>query len=320
VRHSRPLMNALTLDGLSSAGPAQRTLARLLKTAYGDEQRAVICVQNALHSASVAELPEDATELLDLVRLHVAPRMTKEVGPRLVAALLDDLEAEIEHERSGNDPFSSSRIALSTRMPPKQPDTNPVPVFKPPPNARPPSLTELVRQGDSAPQRDLDSEARESQVPTREMAIYVPPDTPTILPETVKRPSSETKRVHRVARPSVILVDADRFGRASLARALVQAQCDVTVLDDAADVIRALESSEPLDVVITDIDGIEIESMLRALQRIRPNVPVIAWTKNARAVAEHVLMTASITTFDVMPKAARSAEVIELVRRLAAAD
>lgn len=319
MRHSRPLMNALSLDGLSSAGPAQRTLARLLKTAYGDEQRAVICVQNALKAAALRELPEDAADLLDLVKLHLAPRMTKDVGPRLVAALLDDLEAEIEHAAAGNDPFSSSRIALSTRMPPKQPETNRVPDFNPPPQARAPSLSELVleRPGSVAPADDEHS----TDTPTREMAIYVPPDaTPTVLPETVKRPSSETKRVHRVARPSVILVDADRFGRASLARALVQAQCDVTVLDDAAEVIRALESPEPLDVVITDIDGLEIESMLRALRRIRPTVPVIAWTKSARAVAEHVLMTASIATYDVMPKAARSAEVIELVRRLASSE
>ena len=306
-------MNALSLDGLSSAGPAQRTLARLLKTAYGDEQRAVMCVQNALRSAALRELPEDVADLLDLVKLHLAPRMTKDVGPRLVAALLDDLEAEIEHANAGNDPFSSSRIALSTRMPPKQPDTNRVPDFNPPPQARAPSLSELVRQ-QPGPGSDDDVD---TQLPTRDMAIYVPPEEPhTLLPETVKRPSSETKRIHRVARPSVILVDADRFGRASLARALVQAQCDVTVLDDAAEVVRALESSEPLDVVITDIDGLEIESMLRALRRIRPAVPVIAWTKSARAVAEHVMMTASITTYDVMPKAARSAELIELVRRL----
>ncbi|MEO7094565.1 MAG: response regulator, partial [Polyangiales bacterium] len=176
---------------------------------------------------------------------------------------------------------------------------------------------------DPAPQSapDSDRAAADTQVPTREMPVYVPPAaTPTVLPATVKRPSSETKRVHRVARPSVILVDPDRFGRASLARALVQAQCDVTVLDDATEVIRALEGNEPLDVVITDIDGIEIDSLLRALRRIRPAVPVIAWTKSARAVAEHVLLTAAVTTFDIMPKNARSAEVIELVRRLASSD
>ena len=111
-------MNALTLDGLTSSGPAQRALARLLKTAYGDEQRAVVCVQNTLRSAALRELPEDGSDLLELVKLHLVPRMTKDVGPRLVAALIDDLEAEIEHARAGNDPFSSSRIALSTRLPP----------------------------------------------------------------------------------------------------------------------------------------------------------------------------------------------------------
>jgi CheY-like chemotaxis protein len=310
-------MNALSLDGLASAGPAQRTLARLLKTAYGDEARAVVCVQNALSCASVASLPEDATDLLDLVKEHLAPQMTVDVGPRLVAALLDDLEAEIEHARTGHDPFSSSRIEVSTRMPPKQPDTNPAPRFKPPPQARAPSLTDLVLDDELPPEsaRDLRCEG----TPTRDVDVYAPTSSnpaPRSHADGVSRPSSETKRVHRLARPSVILVDPDRFGRASLARALVQAQCDVTVLDDIGEVIRALESDEPLDVVITDIDGIDIESLLRALRRIRPTVPVIAWTKNARAVAEHVFLTASITTFDVMAKTARSAEVIDLVRRL----
>jgi CheY-like chemotaxis protein len=307
-------MNALSLDGLTSAGPAQRTLARLLKTAYGDEQRAVICVQNALRSASLRELPEDGTDLLDLVKLHLVPRLTKDVGPRLVAALLDDLEAEIEHARTGNDPFSSSRIAVSTRMPPKQSDTSPPLDFNPPPQARAPSLTDLVLEQDLPPiEIEIDA-----STPTRETPAYVrDPPPPTVVPETVKHPSSATKRIQRVARPSVILVDPDRFGRASLARALVQAQCDVTVLDDAGDVIRALESAEPLDVVITDIDGVDIEALLRALRRIRPTVPVIAWTKSARAVAEHVLLTASIAVFDVMPKSARSVEVIDLVRRMA---
>jgi CheY-like chemotaxis protein len=146
-------------------------------------------------------------------------------------------------------------------------------------------------------------------------------EVPAVLRDAPPPPPPERTYTRRknVLRPAVALVDGDRFGRSSLARALVQAQCDVTVLDGVVDLVKILEGTEPVDVLVTDVDGLEIELVLEAMQRLRPEVPVLAWTKSARAVAEHVLMTASVETYDVVARNARTSDVIELVRKLAGA-
>lgn len=290
----------MNLEGLSSVGPAQRSLARLLRTAYADENRAAVIVQRALSAADLDALPELSTDLLEFVKTFLVPMMTNEVGPRLVAALLDDLEAEIEHEKATGDPFSSSRLAVSTRLPPPGEDyAQSEPKL---PRGRQPSLSDLVTPMHS-----------ESPFDARTVEIAVP----KIPAHSTAAPPPPTRKARKVARPAVILVDADRFGRASLARAMVQAQCDVTVLDDVGEVMKVLESNEPLDVLVADVDGIEIDPLLRTLVRLRPDVPVVAWTKSTRAIAEHVLMTNSVQHYEIVPKGARSAEVIEVVRRLA---
>ncbi len=354
-------------------------LSRLLRTAYADDPRAQVLVDQSLDAARLPRFPDDPRELLNFVRVHLAPRMITDVGPRLVAALLDDLEAEIEHEFAADD--SSSRMAVATRLVPPAMDTTLDYGARgqrdQPARQKLPSLRELVASDpsertlaglgeDSHDELDLrdprdpytrdtktavesdppvdplqshgtldgigegttsspptlpppeapaayESDPNAHDLPTREMPVYVPPEalrasTPPKPPPLAPRP----------ARPSVILVDGDRFGRASLARALVQAQCDVTVLDSASEVVTALASGEWLDVVITDVDGVDVESMLRALQRLRPTTPVIAWTRATRAVAEHVLLTANVASFEIIAKASRTSEVIELVRRFAA--
>ena len=295
---SPPIGGEMNLDALASAGPAQRSLARLLRTAFADEARATLVVQKALRSAGEIELPEHSEALLEFVKAYLAPLMTPVVGPRLVAALVEDLEAEIEHERAANDPFSSSRMAVSTRMPPPA-ETQHAPMNMP--RAAPPSLSDLVTP--LQPMSPFEAPTVEVEVPSIKTAP--PPAAPA------------TRRIQRISRPAVILVDADRFGRASLARALVQGQCDVTVLDGSPEVIAALSTHDALDVVVTEVDGFDVDSMLRALVHHRPDVPVLAWTKAARAIAEVVLTSAGVQRYDVMAKSARAGDVVELVRRLA---
>jgi hypothetical protein len=320
----------MNLDGLASTGAAQRSLARLLKTAYADEQRAAVAIEQAMRAANLDALPEDSVELLTVVKQFLVPLMTPEVGPRLVAALIDDLEAEIEHERALGDPFSSSRIAVSTKMPP--PGEEPVESEVRMPTARAPSIDELAKPEDLVPTPSppyvsrMDAETSEYEVPAALRDAPPPPslDAPLDAPldpafDPPLQPTTRRRRAH-VVRPAVAVVDGDRFGRSSLARALVQAQCDVTVLDGVGDLVKFLEGSDPLDVLVTDVDCDEIEAVLQSMQRLRPEVPVLAWTKSARAVAEHVLMTASVETYDVVARTARTSDVIELVRRLAGAD
>jgi hypothetical protein len=293
-------MRAMSLEGISSSGPAQRALARILRTAYGDEARAVACVQRALDACGEPTLPNDADALLELVKVYLAPSMQVEVGRHLVNAMLDDLEAEIEHLKTGQDPYSSSRIAVSTRMPPPGSPAESADAPSAVHAVREPSLTDLVAI-DSLP-RELGLDRPSDPFGDHLRSEWDEPDPSSAEQQTgVQRRSS--------LRLSIVLVDGDRFGRASLARALVQGLCDVTVVE-IEDAVSVVESDEPIDIVITDIDGIDVEPMLHALRRVRPRVPVLVWTKSARAVADHVARTCNLARFDHISKVARSAEIL----------
>jgi CheY-like chemotaxis protein len=262
------------MNGISAAPPAssaQRALMRLLSTALADDARARRAIEAALSAARESSLPLDSLELLAWVREYLIPSVRAEVAPSLVAAMLEDLEAEIENENALDDPNSSARMAASTRVPP-------------PGVAAPPEI---------AFPRDLG--------PT--LASCSPPP---VLQAPVN-----------FARPVVILVDPDRFGRAALARALVQGRCDVRVLDSASEVCEALASGDDIHVLMTEVDGLEVELMLAALVANRPDLPVIVRTNSPRAVVEHLLHTAGVANYDVMAKSCKSAELIELVRTLA---
>ncbi len=257
------------MNGISAEPPAssaQRALLRLLTTALADDGKARRAIHEALVEARESSLPIDSVELLEFVKAYLVPHMQREVGPKLVAAMLEDLEALIEHEKAGD---SSSRMAISTRMPP--------------PGEQAPPEIEFPRD---APPPDLEP---------------MPP------PKRVEMSES---------RPVVILLDTDRFGRAALARALVQGRCDVQVLDSPAEVVEVLRGNAPVHVLLTEIDGLELDAIFAALVETRPELPVIVRTKSPRSVAEHLLRTAGVANFDVIAKSSKNTEVIELVRTL----
>jgi DNA-binding NtrC family response regulator len=118
-------------------------------------------------------------------------------------------------------------------------------------------------------------------------------------------------------RATVLLVDADRLGRVALARALVSAGFDVLVLDEKQDILDAIIGKPVLDLLLTEIDGIDVDAILRTFVAHQPGMPVLVWTKAARATADHVLRVSDVGTFEIFAKAARIAEVVEGARRLA---
>jgi len=267
----RALMSGM--NGISASPPAssaQRALMRLLTTALIDDDKAQRAIRLALEAADELVLPTDSLELLAFVKAFLIPSVRHDVAPSLVAAMIDDLEAEIENERAQIDHNSSARMAAATRIPPPGVDAPPEIAFP----------------------RDV---------------------APSVTP-----PSPRPRPALSLARPAVILIDPDRFGRAALARALVQGQCDVRVLDSADEVCEALRSEEPIHVLITEVDGLEVEAMFACLVERRPDLPVVVWTSSPRAVVEHLLHTARVANYDVMAKSSKSAELIELVRTLAA--
>ncbi len=278
----------------TSEGAAQRTFARLLRTAFGDDPSVRVVVGEALRAARLPAVPGELPEMLEFLRNHLGPRMRERVGPRLVAALVEDLEAEIEFERSKSD-SSSSRMAVATRMPPRPVDG--VPSACEPKLTAPPSFAEL-----DAFARDVMFDEPFSEAPS------------SVLPRAAVASAPVRPRI---ARPSVFLVDPDRFGRSSLARALVSASCDVTVLDDAAAALAQLARREEAPhVVVTEVVGLEIEAFLGALHRGCPDVPLVVWTRVPRANVELLMHTVGVVAFEIVAKTSRAADVVATVHRL----
>jgi hypothetical protein len=115
------------------------------------------------------------------------------------------------------------------------------------------------------------------------------------------------------ARASVVLLDGDRFARASLARSLVSSGCDVAVADGPLD-LRSLDGR--VDVAIVNMTTADVAALLGALIAKEPEARVIAMTNDAHA-AETLLRAVGVRVSRVVPKTLRVSELGELVRRLA---
>lgn len=139
-----------------------------------------------------------------------------------------------------------------------------------------------------------------------------PSDSSEALPEDLAA-RSVARLV--VSRPAVVLVDADRFGRASMARALVSGRCDVRVFDDVATAIEALASTDHSFVIVVEVTGVDVERMLGALVARHPEAPIIAWTRAQGADVAKMFVRAGVKRFEVVAKSARASVVLENVRR-----
>jgi hypothetical protein len=271
---------------------AQRLLQRSLRTALRDDAAVEDSLRRALAQAGMTELPRSSGALVQFARVHLVPIVRPRLSAKLVAALIDDLEAEAEFEQSRNDPSSSSRLAAATRMP-TAPEDDLVAMMNIP-SYRPPSLSDVP----IAPPAPAPAEGVITRVQN------VTPDTP----QPRVRAANE--------RPTVLLVDPDRLGRVALARALVNAKFDVVVLDDRKEILETIVQRPVIDLLLAEIDAADAETILREFVKKRPGTPVLAWTKAARATADHVLRVTDVQQFEIFGKAARIGEVVEAVRRL----
>jgi CheY-like chemotaxis protein len=268
-------------DDSAGRPPAQRALLRLLETILPDPFARERALRRALGDANLFALPADYDAMLNFVRSFLAPHLDDSERPWLVGSVLEDLEAEAEAERLGVDANSSARMAVATRIPAKLPKTEPAP-----------------DGGDSG---DVDRDGASASIPKA-------PAVPMI--------DVAPRRIARVERPAVLLLDGDRFARSALARALVQARCDVNVLDGIDEAIAAIDATDAIDVVVLDVDAPGSDAVLAALCARRPEVPVVAWTNAATAVADHVARVAGITAYTVVARTARSLDVHEAIRRV----
>ena len=148
---------------------------------------------------------------------------------------------------------------------------------------------------------------------------------PGFPPEMVTRPRPSAPSLGATlpppsgmrARRSVLLVDADRFGRASLARALVGGACDVRVCDDAPAAAAAIASPEQFHVAVVDMDHPALDDILRELVSKRPALPVIG---RARSMGEATARLAEmgVATFDVRLKLESFENLLERIHRATA--
>jgi DNA-binding NtrC family response regulator len=139
--------------------------------------------------------------------------------------------------------------------------------------------------------------------------------------------SSVPRRVARMAmnpgsspriRPmslAVLLVDEDRVGRATLARALLRAEVNVSVIETLDELLTTLAAAEPIDALLIDAAHPEAQAMIETLIGRRPGVAVVARTSDAgrtRALLAHL----AVTKFDVRSREAPGEELIDTVKRL----
>lgn len=314
------------LDAHAARTAAQRALFRILETTIPERETWTFALGHALSAAACESLPEDFDDLIAFVRAHLVPRLDDDQRPWIVAALLEDLEAEAELARLGDGAWSSARMAVATRVPDRLPETQPAPPEAPetagdlPPNPAP-RLEALLAQALSSnpsPRPHTPSEPASGCHAVAGAHAHAADGAssgsfPTKPPHRDLRHARQPRRIDR---PAVVVVDRDRFGRTALARALVQDRCDVTVLDDV-DAARAhLRSNQPIDALVIDVDCDHAPELLAEIAERHAEVAVLVRTNATPAVAQHVLGVARLPHAAVFARSGRTAELIVALRGL----
>jgi CheY-like chemotaxis protein len=146
------------------------------------------------------------------------------------------------------------------------------------------------------------------------------PSEDSVPPSSVPRPIARIA-TRAVSSPlvrkntlGVLLVDGDRVGRTAVARALLRAHWDVTVIESVADLNTALESGDPVDVALVDAAHPAAHALLEAIARLRPEAVVVARSSDAiRTRAQ--LGELGLVKFDVRAREAPAEELIDAIKR-----
>jgi CheY-like chemotaxis protein len=277
-------------------------LFRILETTVPDRETRERAVRHALSSAGLDELPLEFEDVLELAREHLAVFLDDPERPWLVSSLLEDLEAEAELARVGHDPQSSARMAIATRLPPggQHLDRGHAASVDAPSLSSATGATGGYHEPPELEFAELDLLAGLDEAVTHEITV------------DDDRETSHVARAARVPR-IVLMIDPDRFGRASVARALVRERLDVLVRDGANDAIPTIEGDEPFDVVLLDADVEGIDAILHGLARRRPDVRVVLRTAGPLSAAELVGRRAGVAA-RALGRATKPNAVVEALR------
>lgn len=115
---------------------------------------------------------------------------------------------------------------------------------------------------------------------------------------------------------AVALAMNEPFERASVARALVHAQCTVVIVESAKHV--SAQELAGVEILVADFDSPQIFDIVAAVRAIHPELPIIAWTSR-RDEVERGLRATNFGRFEVHNRTSRVPEFIEAVKRLARA-
>jgi hypothetical protein len=156
-----------------------------------------------------------------------------------------------------------------------------------------------------------------AQIDPTGVAPTDPSVPPSSMPRPVARVASRARSSPRVRseRVGVLLVDADRVGRTTLARALLRAQWEVTVVDSRAELDAALESGDPVHVALVDATHAHAQAVVEALARVRPDVAVVARSGDSIRTGA-LLAHLGVAKFEVRSREAPAEELVDAVRRI----
>ncbi|MBL8721538.1 MAG: hypothetical protein JNL79_36465 [Myxococcales bacterium] len=269
------------MTALANAAPcrAQTILVERLEAAFDGDPGARIFLQAALRGARRATLPTDPETLLDFVRAHLLGPLTEELGGRAVVSFLDALE------RALRTPVSDVEVSADV---------------------------ELDDESLGIGSREESGEVcRPSRLPT---ALRPPPYEEISPRHTSSIPPSQRDSGAVRARLRALLIHGDRFTRAILARQLVAAGCDVTVIETFVDIASVVDALP--DLAVVDLDVRDVHLLLAAMVTRNPGVRVLGLLPPGFD-AEVLFGAAGVLTHETTSHAARSAEIATRLRALA---
>jgi hypothetical protein len=126
-------------------------------------------------------------------------------------------------------------------------------------------------------------------------------------------PTIPSSRV-RKATLGIILVDADRVGRTAVARALLRAHWDVTVVESTDELQSLVDVGEPVDVALVDAAHPAAPALLEAIAQRHPEMVVVARSADAIRTRAH-LTELGLERFDVRSREAPAEELIDAIKR-----
>jgi hypothetical protein len=148
-------------------------------------------------------------------------------------------------------------------------------------------------------------------------AVPAPPDPahpPSPAPGSATRPGSWPRA--RGTRLAVLLVDPDHVGRAELARALLRAGWNVTLVDTVADLGVALQDDAPVDAALLDTAHFAARAIVAELVQRRPQVALVARSGDPDRTRA-LLGPLGLTRLSVCPRGAPAEELIDALKRAA---